>query len=469
MPRICALASAAALLFGGALASAAEKAGRDQAWLAQMQAQQQVLAELESSRDSFDPALLEPLQAMIDLLEQRSEFERVAELQERQLGLMRAGFGLESPRLIPLLRQMVTTGVALGDAEAVTGHLQLLRHLQGVAGEPDELLQALDTLAHWHLTGGAGEDGRERAKNFFAARKLVEKLEKAAIELHGEGSPALAPWLYRSALSDYQLVAVLNSRQGLVSPMIRELVWHDGAMRLQGSVRGFSRSRLRTGTVTPVVEPGELVGEAYLREAVGKIDDIAELFDAAGDPEAQAMAMIYRADFQLLMGRGTAFSRYREAQQKLREAGVAESRIEWFFGRPQLLPANSFHASLGQAIAELEAELAPWRPEREEAAAPVALYAAWDESAPNMRAPVSEHVFWEVAPNLHQIDLELDIDRRGGVSSVAVIAAVPDDHRSRRLAKQAVRELRFRPAMEAGRGLRVRDAQMRVLLPRRDD
>ena len=464
MQRLWPLLYATGCLIFGTVAIAAE----DTRWAEQMLVQEAVLTELESRNGPFDPSLVEPLQAMIRLLEEQSEHERIAELQERQLALMRLNLGLESPDLIPLLREMVLTRIAMGAAGEVVDQLQMIRNLSDSVEEPEALPRAIESLAHWYLTGGAGNSNRQRADNFFEARELIEELEDVVHERYGEDDPALVPWLYLDALNLYQLVGLLNSEGGMSGPIIRELVRHDGAMKLSTSARGFSYNPLWSGTVTPVIEEGELVGELYLREGIGKIADMADIFEAAGNLEGQAMAMIYRADFQLLMNRGTAFSQYREARELLLEAGIAEERIKLFFSRPQLLPVSHFYPTLEQAIARQEAELASWRPQQEDAIY-VAPFKAWDESAANVREPVSDYAFWEFERNYHQIDLEFRINSRGGVSAVDIIAAEPDDRRSRRLARNAARELRFRPAMAAGRGQRLRDVQMRFLIPRGDD
>jgi len=440
-------------------------------WVAELRAQEETLAELEARGGPFDPMLIEPLQAMIRLLEERGEHQRIAELQQRQLGLMRTNLGLESPRLIPLLREMVLTGIRIGEAEQVTDHLQLIRHLSAAEDDPESLLRAMDSLAHWRLTGGAADSSQRRARDFFKARELIEEAEEVALELHGEDNPAMAPWLYRGAMNLYQVVAVINTKAGLSGPALRELVRHDGGMKLRTSARGFTFNPIGSTTVTPVVERGELVGELYLREAMGKIDDIGEIFASAENPEAEAMALIYRADFQLLLGRGTAFGQYRDAIELLRGAGIAEDRIEHFFSRPQLLPADRFHSTLEAAIADHDAALAASRPQdpQTKAAAHVPPFTAWDQSAPNMRAPVSANAFWELPANQHAVELEFNISSRGGVSAVNIIAAEPDDRRSRRLARDAARQLRFRPPLEEGRGQRLRDVRMQFLLPRRED
>ncbi len=60
-------------------------AASDEEWLERMQVQENLLEELQSARGPTDLSLVEPLQAMIVLLRERSEYGRVAELQEHQL------------------------------------------------------------------------------------------------------------------------------------------------------------------------------------------------------------------------------------------------------------------------------------------------------------------------------------------------------------------------------------------------
>ena len=460
---LAALWLAASTVLWGVNAGAAEESG----WIEQMQAQEQALAELESLNGPFDSSLIEPLQAMIRLLEEQSEYERIAELQERQLALMRTNLGLDSPELIPLLKEMALNRIASGDAEEVTDHLQLIRHLSASESDPESMLRVIGTLAFWHLSSDVGVSTGERVENFFAARELVDELENAAEEIYGEDDPAMVPWLYLAAMNSYQLVGMLNSEHGASGRTIRELVRHDGATRLRTSARGFSFNPTWSTTITPVIEDGQLVGELYLREGMAKIADMRDIFEETGNLEGQAMATIYRSDFQLLMGRGTAFSQYRDAQDLLREAGIPADRIQLFFGRPQLLPVSRFYPVLEEAIAHQEAELASWRPDQEDVTY-VPPYKAWDESVPTVREPVSDHAFWETGTSYHQVDLEFRISSRGGVSGVDILSAEPDDRRSRRIARQAARDLHFRPVMQDGRGQRLRDVRMRFLLPRRD-
>ena len=89
----------------------------------------------------------------------------------------------------------------------------------------------------------------------------------------------------------------------------------------------------------------------YLREGLNIVKRIRKITEATGNAEAQAMAMIYDADFQMLLGLGTAAKLYRSAKEKLNEAGISEERVEAFFARPVVLPETQFYTSLDQALA----------------------------------------------------------------------------------------------------------------------
>ena len=123
-------------------------AAADEEWLERMQEQENLLTELESTRGPTDLSLIEPLQAMVVLLRGRSEYERIAALQEHQLELMRINHGPEGAELIPLLKEMVLIGVEAGDREAVSDFLRQLRVVTATQGDPVALLEAIELQAY---------------------------------------------------------------------------------------------------------------------------------------------------------------------------------------------------------------------------------------------------------------------------------------------------------------------------------
>ncbi|MXZ32786.1 MAG: hypothetical protein F4Z20_05300, partial [Gammaproteobacteria bacterium] len=222
--RLSSIAAAFALMWspGGFAAS-------DEEWLEQMQVQENLLEELQSARGPTDLSLVEPLQAMIVLLRERSEYGRVAELQDHQLELMRINHGPESVELIPLLKEMVLNGVEAGDREGVSDLLQQLRVLSSTQEDPVALLEAIELQAYWYKTGGAGQTHKQRVVSFFDAHELVDELEILLDDVFDAGDPSIVPWLYRVYMNRYLLLGLLNSDREVRAIAREELVWREGS------------------------------------------------------------------------------------------------------------------------------------------------------------------------------------------------------------------------------------------------
>lgn len=429
-------------------------AAEEPGWREQLQLQESRLAELESLHGPYNPSLIEPLQSMTRLLQEQSSTSRVAELQDRQLLIMRIAEGLENPRQIPLLIEMVLTRIALGNSEEVVNLLQNLRHVQSTQGDPEAILLAMENQAFWYLTGASRGDSQQRVSSFFNATKVIGEMEETARELYGEDDPALAPWLYKSAVNDYKLIRMANAG-GRIEPMVK----------FELSARGEYTSH----RFSPGVSGGNSYsGRNFMRESRSKVKDVEKILVLADDIEAQAMAVIYGADFQLLLGRSTGFAAYRKAQELLLQAGVDQERIDLFFSRPQALPVDHFYSTLEEAILHQEEGLAAWQPP-DEAIVHLAPFVAWDEEVSRIMEPVSEHAFWESTQEYDQVDLRLSISNVGRASVVNILSAEPDVRRNRTMARKALRATIYRPAIVGGRGQRVRDIYMRYLLPREEN
>lgn len=433
-------------------------AATDEEWLGQMQVQENLLEELRSARGSADLSLIEPLQAMVVLLGERSEYGRVAELQELQLELMRINHGPESAVLIPLLREMVLNEVEAGDGEGVGNLLRQLRVVSSAQGDPVALLEAIELQAYWHKTGGAGQTHKQRVVSFYEAHELFDELEILLNDVFDEDDPAIVPWLYRAYMNKFQLLGLLNSDRAVRAVAREELAWRKGADALWAigrSTAGTSASRTA----------GRWGGGRFIPEALETVEKVTEIFEVAGDPEAQAMATIYEADFHLLMNWASAWKMYEEARELLREAGVPDERISLFFSRPQQIPYSRFYPTLEEAIAHQETELSRWRPAQEDVAH-VAEFTAWSESVPNIRSPNSDHVFWNKAPSYYEAELDININSVGFVQHVDVLAFEPENNDVRYRLRRTAEDLRFRPIMEGNRRRRMHDVHIRVLIPR---
>ena len=94
---------------------------------AQLELFQNRLVDLESRVGPYDLILMEPLAGMIAVLWEQQDYEAVAELQSRQLQVMRTALGLQHPDVLPIIRSIVTTQIALGNWDAVSDQLEIGR------------------------------------------------------------------------------------------------------------------------------------------------------------------------------------------------------------------------------------------------------------------------------------------------------------------------------------------------------
>lgn len=430
--------------------------------LRQLQNYQALLEDLESEFGPYHISLLEPLDSMEELWLEQGDFQRVAELQNRQLQVIRTVLGLQHPDLVPRLRAIITNQMRLGNWERISDHLLHIRNL--LSSDTDvarqDVLQAIDDQAYWHLSRVYLDKPRQRARNLMAARELFDEMERLAEDSFGEDSPQMIPWLYKQAVNKYQLVEFLNASGGLGSDTMRRLIREDGMAKLQLYA---PRSFFPWDTsFIPIIDGDKPIGEAYLREGLNLVVRIRSIAEAQGDLEAEAMAIIYHGDFQLLMDQGRGLRKYREAREKLQSAGILETRIEEFFNQPTPIPVDRYFSKLEDAIAYQRSSLNQIGPIASEIVH-LGVFSAWNESVPATQLPVQDDPFWNLNLSYNQIDLKFSISSRGGASSTKVIGSVPDEKSVRSEARRAVRDMQFRPAIFAGRSRRVRDVQIRYL------
>jgi len=422
------------------------------------------LEELESEYGPYHEGLLEPLGSIVSLLIEQGDYESALAVQSRQLQVTRTTVGFQHPDIIPVLRSIMANQLLLGNWQDISDLLEHIRYLQGTISDlgVEASLQAIDEQAAWYLSRVYLDETSRPARNFFAARSLVREAEKLAVDSFEEDSSELIPWLYKSALNRYHLVELLNAERSLGSDSIDQLIREDGVGRLQrygSNVIDVDRF-FGIGSRIPVVDADTPIGEAYLREGLGFVKKIAEVVELQQDMEAIAMAKIYHGDFQLLMDRGLGLRDYRKAREMLLEAGLEEERIELFFNRPTLIPVEQFFTRLEDAIDYQQQNLSQLGTVPE-AVNHLGVFTAWSEALPSTAMPVTLDPFGQLDLTYNQIDMEFTISSRGGASSIDVITAQPDERKTRREGWQALRDIKFRPAVIEGRARRTRDVQIR--------
>ncbi len=430
----------------------------------QLAAYRTQIEELEFQNGPYHSSLIEPLQSMIALLKEKGDYLQVAEIQSRQLQVMRTDLGFENPNLIPLVRSIIANQKLLGNWEEISDNLEHIRHLQASreSDDPSLLLGAIDDQINWLFSRMAIEDRQDLVRNFFTTRDLYEEMEDLVEDSYGKDSPEAVPWLYKVAYNSFHLVQFLNASKGVGSESIDRLVRREGTMKLEANNRNsFGSTSFYTGSsLIPVVNGDRPVGDAYLRDGYSLVSKIQDILEQGDDLEAKAMAKLYRADFQLLSDRGSAIRGYRDAHDMLIESGVPEEDVRWFFERPMTIPMDSFYLRFADALAQLKnnmamIELVP------DGTIHLGVFTAWREALDSTPMPISEDPFWQLDLPYSYVDLSFSVSSRGRASSVDVLAWGPDEEKARRSPWRSVRDMHFRPAIINDRARRVKDVQIR--------
>lgn len=437
---------------------------QSQALLEEKSRIENMIADLETDYGPYDVSLLEPLESLAELYLSSEEFTALASIYGRQLQIMRADKGLDHPDNISIVRLIFNNQIRLGDWSDASDSLAHIRYLQSVdqTASPDALVAAITEQADWLLARVYLDEPRLRARSLLAVRELFDEVEDLVEERYGEDSSELVPVFYRQALTLYQLVAFLNSDSSLGSETIERLVQEDGIARLQvANLRGpgVFTGLLGPGANIPIVDGDSLIGETYLREALSKINEIRDIFEAKGDSEALAMANVAYGDFQILLGRSSGAKSYREAREILSEASISENSIEEYFGRPQIIPMETLPLSLEMALSERKAQIAQVEELSLETLF-VGEFVSLEESAAIVRMSDAVRGYDFTEPAM-VVDLKFSINSRGETSAVKVLDAQPNDGFVRRKATKAIQRMRFRPVFDGRKTQRVRNAIIR--------
>jgi hypothetical protein len=455
------------LCLGGFLSQAAEDSPLIGSALAndeQLAGYQLQIEDLEFEFGPYHPSLIEPLESMIALLNENEDYERVAQLQSRQLQVMRTELGFEHPDFVPLLQSIMTTQMALGNWEEVSDQLEHIRHLlTTVDGENTEiLLWAIQDQIDWLFSRITIEDRREQVRNFFKIRDLYEELEDIVEDKYGEDSLEAVPWLYKVAHHEYHLVSFLNASKGLGSESVDRLIRREGTFGLQSQNRSglSSRSIFGNSSLIPIIDKGRPIGDGYLRDAYSMVNKIQDVVEESSNLEAQAMMKIYRSDFQLLSNRGSWIRGYRDARDMLLEAGISEEEVHWFFERPMVIPMETLHLSFADALAELRERIEPIASVKEQEMH-LGIFISWTEALRSTPMPQSKNPFWQLDHPFKYADISFSVSSRGRASSVDVLVTAPEELDSKRSISRSVRGIHFRPAIIDNKARRVKDVYMR--------
>ncbi len=406
---------------------------------------EQQIINLESEYGPLDFRLLEPLTSLSDLLKQEGDSEAIEGVLNRRRQLLRIEEGPTTASQIPIIADQIRNAFQRGDLESVSDYFESIYsiHSQNPGTETEVLLNSLNDIHAWYLLAMYLDIPDMRDVHIDQARTVQERIYELAIQRYGANNEQLIPWLYSIASEPYRIINYLQSE------------------------------RLRT-----------LTADNSMRREItlGLISDIEEIARSTASLEGQAMAMIYRADFELLHRaanrsltggrvfanrRGSADQTYQSAMEMLLEAGVEQSEIDEFFARPMPLPASQYHFSLREALEQRT--LDGFDPESAgRGGDPNGFHVgdfAFTAYLPKAQISVTPELMDSFTAQQDSVLLYFTVDSVGRAKSARLIESRPDEAAVRNSGRAAVEALNFRPAYIDRRWRRIRNVSMRVLLP----
>jgi len=398
------------------------------------------LARLESEFSPYDYRLQESLQALTDVYLEIGDFQQAGSILERRLQLVRTTEGPASMLQLPIIDELIANDIRLSDWNSVTDRFEFVQflHSQDDDVDAESRLQAKNDLAMWNLSMVYLLEPPRRIRAFRAARAEIRENTRLAEELYGEDSMESVAWLYQEAVLQYQIAAVLLAEDELGVYARDEILYMEGR-----SV------------------------ESYLREGLNLLKRIREIAEEQGNLETVAMAMTYEADFQMLLELGTAARLYRQAMDKFAEAGLSREQVDGFFQRPVILPVPEFHTRLEDAIGNQEAVgFQILTAQDGENSMHLGTFVAWSDSLPYAHRPdlPAAAADLEAALNYDQIEMTFTLNSRGTTRNPKITESTTDSSRYRSNAREALRDMQFRPFFEGGRWRRTENLSISYLI-----
>ena len=414
----------------------------------------QQISALETEYGSYDQRLLEPLQGLTALLVEAGDFEEAGRKLNQRLHLLHILEGPSTLNQLRVITEKITNDIRLRKWESVTGsfeHIHLI-HTQNPGVDASILLDALNDIWTWHLSAIFIDEPSNRIAHFRKSRKIQNDILVLLQKEFGNEREKMILWLYRIAVDQHRAATFLSSIDGI----------------------GNTVNRKSFG------------GEEYLQAGFDIVKHIQKIVGTMDNPEAQAMAMLYVADFQMLRrsrkttsmiggrvasrARSIADSFYINAMEMFKEAGIEEKRIAAFFRRPVVLPVTQYHLSLDEALAQqatygysvgsnTKNEVSP------DNTVHMGDFIAWNESLPFARRPAIPELASKLNTELNTVQMRFTINSIGKARSPRTGQAEPNTVKARRGARNSINELQFRPSFVNGRWRRIRNVTLRYLYP----
>ena len=430
-------------LTGNSVFSAEEELSRvriSTEYTSQVNVYVQELENLERRFGPSDRSLLEPLDALISLHSSVDDFAEINSLLGRQLQLVHVTEGPNAFSQLPILEFLIRNNLEIKNFESVTNNFENRQYvfLQNPDATVEQKLASMDDLRNWYLTAFNLDTKQNRLPYFMKSRILLQQMLAVASDAYEEKEERMVPLLYKEALEKYYLMTLLNSVDELGS-----------------DANDF------------IFVPERIQPMTYLRQGYEMVKDISDIVRLNGDKEAEGMATVYEADYQMLLGLGLARRTYQRAMDLFAEAGVQEQKIIDFFSRPIVIPALEYYTSIDDAMSAQAADGYVYT-EGEDGEDPkihLGNYTAWNESVPFTPMPNPPDVLSDIELGLTRVDTRFRISSRGKTRGPDAETSDPESVRARRDAEDALKKMVFRPRFVGTRWRPIRNLTMTYWYP----
>lgn len=431
------------------------------------------IANIQSTSGTFDPELLQPLDELAQVYIETQDYDAAAQLLDHQLQIHRINSGLYAAQQIPIMETLLQMQAQKSDWESVNDSLSYLSWLyqRDTTLDAETQLQGLQTLGSWQLRA-LDKDARERqAYHLVELAKLDARTAEIAQRRFGDNNPAISPYLYNQALADTYIALAIT----LTSETSQELMLLTEGIRNRPSIlSSYSVLRSEADIEAMYGSKASTVIERSFRknmnDSIAKIERIKELYEQGGDVEAEAMAMMYLGDSNLLRQQfeirpskfagvsrgtssvGTAITHYRDALARFAEAGVSPEALANFTRCPVMLPITKLHESVQAASPVCERSSESGLVDLGEYNLVSALIPGLEGDAVASDDVITARVKFAVRTN-------------GQVSNDNVEEIEPDNTSSRVQIRKLLNIMQFRPAIIDGDTVRAEDLQLLIRIP----
>ena len=312
----------------------------------------------------------------------------------------RSSFGLKSKEVLPILNEIAQLQLILGDWEGSADTIAHARFITASNHGSDsfETLFVLEKQATLKiLEFYSGLDERQPEK-FLQARDILAETTTIAKNLAIDKGPEIYPWYYKRALNLARLVELIYSSQDILSgEFTNDLLKQDGPIRVYGASR-FN----------------DVIGEGYLRQATEQIRSLHNVAHDLDDTEAKGLAEIYLGDFKFLSGSISSKRHYERGFRLLREAGVAQERIDRIFLKPTPIPIPRFFSDVDELLSYQDSQFNPVN--SAEQVQVLQILDDWSRKMQEFFGLNHSFILSELELSLKHIELTANVSRSGKVS-----------------------------------------------------